>query len=1231
MENNTANFKSISIKLASPEKILSWSRGEVTKPETINYRTQRSERNGLFCERIFGPDKDYECYCGKYRRIRYKGIICEKCGVEVTRSVVRRERMGHIGLAVPVAHIWFLRGIPSRMGLLLGLPVSDLEKVIYFAGYIITKINEDAKAEVLRNINSEFKTKSKKTVSDKDKEELKAAFNKAKAELESLRNHKVLDQLEYYNLSMKYGEVFEAGIGSETVYEIFKNMDLARMRKNLEAELEGSKTDQQRKLLARINLIKSMQKSLIRPDWMFLTVIPVIPPALRPMVALDGGRHATSDLNDLYRRVINRNNRLKRLIEINAPEVIRRNEKRILQEATDALIDNSIKRGQNIAFSQAQRRPLKSLADMLKGKQGRFRQNLLGKRVDYSGRSVIVVGPELKMHQCGLPKNMALELFRPFVIAQLLKAEFAYNVRGAGRIIDEKAPEVWPILEEIIKGKYVLLNRAPTLHRLGIQAFQPILIEGKAIQIHPLVCEAFNADFDGDQMAVHVPLSDEAQNEARDIISAAKNLLRPGNGQPIVNPQKDMILGCFWMSKIKEGSKGEGKIFSSPNEAIMAYDFGFVDFRAKIKVLATDTDKYKVFNGSIFETTVGRLLFNSVLPKDFAFVNEELDNKKLAFIVSALIEKYGIDGTPEVLDKIKKFGFEYSTKSGISWGMDDIKIPEKKGEIIAVAEKKAVEVLDQYEEGLLTDRERYKKVIEIWEKAEREVKDLAPAAMDDESPVNIMVVSKARGSWTQIGQMSAMKGLVINPAGRIIDFPVLSSYKEGLSVLEYFITTHGARKGAADTALKTAKAGYLTRRLVDVAQEVIVQEEDCGEKKGIPILRKDIEAAGKDLPARIKGRVLAAEAAGFKKGHLLNAEDADKVGLSGVEEVRIFSPITCQSLRGVCRKCYGYDLGSNKSIKIGEAVGVVAAQAIGEPGTQLTMRTFHTGGIAAGGDITMGLPRVEEVFELTIPKNPAVLSEFDGVVSEIKGVGNDEKSVVVLMDKDKLKDKPAEKGKSKSSSTKKAKDSKEYKIPFGRFLIVKEGAAVKAGQPLTDGSYDIKHLFSIAGGGPSQNYILNEVGKIYSLQGASINEKHIEVIIRQMFSRVKVNEPGSTKLNKGTIVARYNFEKENKKTREENGDEAKVKDLIMGIKEVAISSPSFLSAASFQNTVKVLVRSAIKGSVDNLEGLKENVIIGRLIPAGTGFRKEYDRKEESDQELETQTGASCEQTENKDE
>ncbi|NOY35696.1 MAG: DNA-directed RNA polymerase subunit beta' [bacterium] len=1186
-------FNSIVLKLASPDKILSWSRGEVTKPETINYRTQRPERNGLFCERIFGPDKDYECYCGKYRRIRYKGVICEKCGVEVTRSVVRRERMGHIALAVPVSHIWFLRGIPSKMGLLLGLQVSELERVIYFSGYIITKINEQAKAEALKNLNLEYKTKLKNAASEQEKEDLKESYNEAKTELDSLRLHKVLSQSDYYSRSMKYGEVFEAGIGSESVHEIFKNLNMESLKKTLEKEIESSKSEAQKKLFARLNLVNSMLRSGIRPDWMFLTVIPVIPPALRPMVALEGGRHATSDLNDLYRRVINRNNRLKRLIEINSPEVIQRNEKRILQEAVDALLDNSIRRGQNVALSQAQRRPLKSLADMLKGKQGRFRQNLLGKRVDYSGRSVIVVGPELKMHQCGLPKHMALELFRPFVIAKLLKREIAYNVRGAGHLVDEKTPEVWGILEEVIKDKYVLLNRAPTLHRLGIQAFQPVLIEGNAIQVHPLVCSAFNADFDGDQMAVHVPLGDEAQKEANDIMRSSRNLLRPGTGDPIVNPSQDIVLGCYWMTKVKDGANGEEKIFSSPNEAIIAYEFGQVDFRAKIKVLATDTEKYAAFEKKLFETTVGRLLFNSVLPSDFPFINEELSSGKLASIVFRLIEKYGVEITPDILDKIKKFGFEYSTKSGISLGEGDILIPKEKPEMIKEADKKAQEVRAQYEEGLLTDGERYNKVIEIWQNAENKIKDLVPGTLEKEGSVSMMVTSKARGSWIQIAQMAALKGLVVNPAGRIIEFPVLSSYKEGLSVLEYFITTHGTRKGTADTALKTAKAGYLTRRLVDVAQDVVIREDDCGEKKGILVSGKDAEGREKKFASRIGGRVLAADAGEFKKGHLLSVDEAKKIEADGVEEVSVYSPTSCKSFRGVCKKCYGYDLGTNKPVKLGEAVGIVAAQAIGEPGTQLTMRTFHTGGVAAGSDITMGLPRIEEVFELTTPRNPAVLSDVSGAVMEIKDENN-EKSVVVLIDKE---------------GSKAKKETKEFKIPFGRYVIVASGEKVKKGDPITDGSFDIKKLFEIAGREATRNYILNEIDKVYTLQGAPINSKHIETIIRQMFSRVKILDSGSTKFNKGEITANFEVEKANEMARMDGRDEAKVKPLVMGIKEVALTSPSFLSAASFQNTVKVLVKTAIEGGEDRLLGLKENVLIGRLIPAGTGFRKEYIKKE----------------------
>ena len=1198
MEKKINDFNSIILRLSSPEKILSWSHGEVTKPETINYRTQRPERNGLFCERIFGPEKDYECYCGKYKRIRYKGVICEKCGVEVTRSIVRRERMGHISLAAPVAHIWFLRGIPSRMGLILDLPMEDIEKVVYFAGYIITKVDEEAKLEVLKSIEAEYKRKIKGAASDTERENVKKAFAEAKEELDSIKIYKVLDQARYYSLSMKYGDVFEAGTGAETLYEIFKSLDLEQLKADLEAKLEKSKTEQGKRLLRRLNLIRTMLRSGIRPEWMFLTVIPVIPPALRPMVALDGGRHATSDLNDLYRRVINRNNRLKRLIEIKAPEVICRNEKRILQEAVDALIDNSIRRGDNVALSQAQRRPLKSLADMLKGKKGRFRQNLLGKRVDYSARSVIVVGPKLKLDQCGLPKHMALELFRPFVISKILKKELAYNVRGANRLIEEKTAEVWAILEDVIKDKYVLLNRAPTLHRLGIQAFRPVLIEGNAIQVHPLVCAAFNADFDGDQMAVHLPLSEEAQKEAREIMCSARNLLRPGTGEPIVNPTQDMVIGCFWMTRIKEGVKGEGKYFSSPNEAIAAYEFGIVDLRAKIKVLATDTPKYKKFNSSIFETTPGRLIFNTALPSDFEFINKDIDKKTLAKIVSEIIERYGIEGSPEILDKIKEFGFYYSTKSGISWGIDDLKVPQEKGDIIKEAEKKQEEIDRLYERGLITDDERYKKILEIWDYAETEIKKKVPDALDKESSVYMMVSSAARGNWTQVGQMAGLKGLVVNPAGKIIDFPVLASYKEGLSVLQYFITTHGARKGTADTALKTSKAGYLTRRLVDVAQDVVVVEKDCGEKNGILVSKQQAEKYGGSFVEKITGRVLAQNIGGFKKGHLLSAKDAEKIAAEGIEELRVFSPITCKSLYGVCQKCYGYDLGSNKLVKIGEAVGIVAAQAIGEPGTQLTMRTFHTGGVAAGGDITMGLPRVEELFELIRPQNPAILSEFEGTVGEIKKEG-DEEVVKVLR----------EGGKSKGKA-----EAVAYKIPFGRHIIVKEGEKVEKGQPLTDGSVDVKKLFELVGAEKSQEYILNEISKIYLTQGAPIDDKHIEIIIRQMLSRYKVIEPGSTKFNIGSIVARYELEEENRKAREEGREEAKAKPLIMGIKDVALTSPSWLSAASFQNTVKVLVRASLSAAEDKLRGLKENVIIGRLIPAGTGFRERLKKSEKGNKE-----------------
>ena len=1208
METKVTDFKSISIKLASPEKILAWSRGEVTKPETINYRTQRAEKDGLFDERIFGPEKDYECYCGKYRRIRYKGIICDKCGVEVTRSVVRRERMGHIKLASPVSHIWFMRGVPSRIGLVLNLSIPELERVIYFAGYVIIKVNDKAKEEALRELEREFKSKTKKDgMKEKDKSSLKEAWDAAKKELDSIRIKRVLSEVEYHRLSLRWGEVFEAGIGAEALFKLCKDVNMPALRKDLENELEETENPQARKkVIKRLSLVKAMERSGTRPEWMFLNIIPVSPPALRPMVQLEGGRHATSDVNDLYRRVINRNNRLKKLLELKAPEVIVRNEKRMLQEAVDALLDNSIRRGPGAATSQAQKRPLRSLADMLKGKQGRFRQNLLGKRVDYSGRSVIVVGPELKLHQCGLPKHMALELFRPFVINKLISADLAHNIRSANRLIDEATSDVWAILEEVIRGKYVLLNRAPTLHRLGIQAFQPVLIEGNAIQIHPMVCSAFNADFDGDQMAVHVPLTEEAQREAADIMAATKNLLKPGTADPTVTPSQDMVIGCYWLTKLRSNVKGEGRIFSNPNEAILAYDYDILDLKAKIKVRATLTPKYKKFEGGIFETSVGRLLFNSVLPNDFEYMNEDIKKKTLERIVAKLIVDYGVDKVPPILDKIKSFGFKYATVSGISWGMDDLKVPEQKGAILKEAQIEAKKVDDQYNEGLLTDEERYDKVISIWAEVKRKVDEVVPTVLDEEGPIHLMVSSAARGTWTQVTQMTGMKGLVRNPAGRTIELPILSSYKEGLNVLEYFISTHGARKGTADTALKTAHAGYLTRRLVDVAQELIVREEDCKDSTGLKIFRKNIEEYGKSFNARIFGRVLVQDAKGasgktiFKKGHLLTHEDADLLDKSGIESVTLRSPISCQTLRGICQTCYGYDLGSNAIVKMGEAVGIVAAQAIGEPGTQLTMRTFHVGGVAGASDITMGLPRIEEIFELRLPKNAAVLSDVDGTVIEIVDNGR-EKTVKILVDE---------------KNKKKSEEIKEFVTPFGRSLLVQKGSEVKKGQALSEGPIDIKELFGFSGTSAAQNYIISEVGRIYSLQGASINDKHVEVIVSQMFSRIRVKESGDTKFAVGDIIEKSELIEENKIVSAKNGKGAEGSGIVLGITKTALSTSSFLAAASFQETTRVLISASLEGKEDKLHGLKENVIIGRLIPAGTGYRKDYEIKDEKEVEEE---------------
>jgi DNA-directed RNA polymerase subunit beta' len=1191
-------WNGLRLALASPERILAWSSGEVTKPETINYRTQRSEKHGLFDEKIFGPEKDYECYCGKYKGIRYKGIVCDKCGVEITRSIVRRERMGHIELCTPVAHIWFLRSVPSRMALLLGASATDIEKVVYFAGYIITKIAEPEKKRLLSELESEYKSKYKSLGSDKERDALKEKMTLAKAEIEGIIVGKVLDELEYHRFSVKYGGLFEARIGAEAIYDIFRALDLKELSKTLSARYEKAGAAEREKLAKRLSLIAGLIASNIRPEWLFLTRIPVIPPALRPMVALEGGRHATSDVNDLYRRVINRNNRLKKLIDIHAPEVILRNEKRILQEAVDALLDNSIRKSGASAgaMTMAQRRPLKSLADYLKGKQGYFRQNLLGKRVDYSGRSVIVVGPDLELDECGLPKHMALELFRPFVIAGLLERELAFNIRGAGRLIEDGVAEVWEILEEAIKGKYVLLNRAPTLHRQGIQAFRPRLIEGDAIQLHPLVCNAFNADFDGDQMAVHVPLSEEAQWEAANIMSANKNILKPGSGDMIVLTGKplDIILGVYWLTKAVDNVKGEGDHFASPNAAILASEYGAIDLRAKIRVLpVTGKEKYAAFENHPFETTVGRLLFNTVLPADYPFINETITKKVLGRIVNDCIVRYGLDAVPGIVNKVKRFGFDYATRSGISWAINDVSVPKEKTRIINEAATKVAVIEKDYHNGLLAEEEKRRMAIEIWQGAKQAVEEQVALELDPMGSVADMVRSGARGTMGNLTQMAGMKGLIQNTAGITIEVPIISSMIEGLNPIEYFMSTHGARKGLTDTALGTAKAGYLTRRLFDVAQDSIVTEANCGTSRGVKINRVSASGIQINYAEALRGRVLAEDAKDhdgtvlFKKNHYLSAGDASALDASPIATIVARSPMSCETRYGVCQTCYGMDLTTQEIVDLGEAVGTVAAQAIGEPGTQLTMRTFHAGGVASvGGDITSGLPRVEEVFEKRSPKNPAVISKSDGIVAEIKEEGR-EKIIVVAPS--------AGQGKKDGSAY-------EYLAPYPRVPLVKEGDTVARGQILTDGSADLDDLFEYAGRAMVQEYIITEASKIYELQGAPVSRKHLEVVVKQMFSRVKITEAGDTDYSVGDVVEDWEIVKSVKEMEEAGKIIPQSREIVLGIKESALSRRSFLSAASFEQTTKILINAALKGSVDRLRGLKENVILGRLIPSGTGFK-----------------------------
>ena len=1160
-------FESIKIGLASPEKIREWSYGEVKKPETINYRTLKPERDGLFCETIFGPQKDWECHCGKYKKIRFKGKICDRCGVEVTRSKVRRERMGHIELAAPVSHIWYFKGIPSRMGLILDISPRTLEKVLYFAMYIVTDPGN----------------------------------------VREIEKKQCLTEKEYRDLKEKYEDDFEAMMGAEAIKKLLAEIDLDQLSDELKEELENASGQKRVRLLKRIEVVESFRLSGNRPEWMILDVIPVIPPDIRPMVQLDGGRFATSDLNDLYRRVINRNNRLSRLLELNAPDIIIRNEKRMLQEAVDALIDNG-RRGRPVTGPN--NRALKSLSDMLKGKQGRFRQNLLGKRVDYSGRSVIVVGPELKMYQCGLPKEMALELFKPFVMKILVENNAAGNIKAARKAVERAKPEVWDALEKVIKGHPVLLNRAPTLHRLGIQAFEPVLVEGRALKLHPLACTAFNADFDGDQMAVHVPLSAEAQAEARFLMLASNNLLKPSDGRPVTVPTQDMVLGSYYLTLDKDGEPGEGKIFRDCDEAIMAYDAKVVSLHAKIKVRRT-LEINGVMKTGLVDTTVGRIIFNRPIPQDLGFVDRTNPENDLKFEIDFLVGKkqlgkifdkciriHGTQRTSEVLDAVKAQGYKYSTKSAITVAVCDAEIPPTKKDIIARAEKQVDQVTKMYKRGFMSNQERYEKVLKVWETATNDVSDALQANLGRYNPIFMMADSGARGSMSQIRQLAGMRGLIANTAGKTIEIPIRANYREGLNILEYFISSRGARKGLADTALRTADSGYLTRRLVDVSQDVIIREDDCGTTEGIEVFEiKEGKESIESFHERLLGRYLCEDfkdpATGevlVSKDKLMGDDEADLIVSKGVERIKLRSILHCRAKHGVCKRCYGANLANGQPVTVGEAVGIIAAQSIGEPGTQLTMRTFHTGGVAGAEDITQGLPRVEELFEGRKPKHLAIISEIAGVVKfeEIKK----NRHAVIYNDE--------------------TGEQRSYLIPFGSRVRVEEGQVIEAGEMITEGSVNPHDVLAIKGTEAVQNYLIQEVQKAYRMQGVDINDKHIEVIIRQMMKKVGIDENGSTKLLPTTLVDKSELYAANDEVRariangEEGLTEATYTPMLLGITKASLATDSFLSAASFQETTRVLTDAAIKGKVDPLMGLKENVIIGKLVPAGTGMHRYRD-------------------------
>ena len=1274
------------LKLASPDVIRGWSYGEVTKPETINYRTQKPEKGGLFAEEIFGPSKDWECYCGKYKKIRYKGIICDKCGVEVTHSLVRRERMGHIELAAPVTHIWFLRSVPSKIGGVLDLSIQSLEKVIYFNSFIITDVNEELREQMVEQVRTEYKGKRKSIEADFDHEvqrinknaqdkgldadavtkeldkvqgnkerklkELEGDFDMVEKELKDLKPLKILSEVDYHDLSLKYGHIFEAKIGAEAVDELLRKIDVDGTCKLLNGELKKASDARRDRIMRRLKLLRALFINKIEPHWMILKALPVIPPDLRPMVALDGGRFATSDLNDLYRRVINRNNRLKRLVELNAPEVIVRNEKRMLQEAVDSLIDNSARHSKTVLAATGKKRQLKSLADFLKGKQGRFRQNLLGKRIDYSGRSVIVVGPTLGLHQCGLPKTMALELFKPFIIAQLIKRELVHNIRSANRYIEADHAEVWDILEQIAADAVVLLNRAPTLHRLGIQGFQPKLIEGKAIQIHPMVCRAFNADFDGDQMAVHIPLTEEARWEAKNLMLSTKNLLKPATGQPIAHPDKDIAWGCYYITTLVEPADGKVKTFGSADQAVGTYQSGRLSIREKIKTRLKPGDK-------VIETNVGRIVLNRILPKELDFRNEVIGTKQLGEIVRSTISLLGFERAARFLDEIKNAGFHYITLSGFSYGVGDLPAVDKT-RVVEEGNRRTLEIEEQYKEGLLTKKERFAQIIKLWSDVKDSVQKLCKDSLDKNGTVFSMIDSGARGSVGQLTQAVGMRGLVTNPAGDIIELPIKSSLREGSDVLEYFIASHGTRKGLTDTALKTANAGYLTRRLVDVAQDIVITAPDCGDTEGVTLTVAECDEIGEPILTRLQGRCLLKDLKDAetkevlaKKGMFITDDMAKRWTKNKIESAVVRSVMACKMKHGLCQKCYGYDLAYNELVKLGTAVGIIAAQSIGEPGTQLTMRTFHQGG-SAEADITQGLPRVEELFEARIPKRHAVVAECAGKVKIVEGeqrvlqstkgtklvdTSGALKSIHIATKamkeevfpfgkKDLAKVKDGQKVKEGAvlvishngtevtamhPGTVKVEEGKvtlvyeanvvaEHEIPSGYHVIVKEGQEVLAGDALTEGQFDLQELFRLKGQETVMRYILKEVLAVYASQGQKLNAKHIEIIARQMFSRVYVKDVGTTELLPGQVIEKTRAEVEQERAALNPKNEPALLDqLFMGITKVALSTESFLSAASFMETARVLINAAVTGKVDHLEGLKENVIIGRLTPTGTGF------------------------------